>query len=209
MTLFQRTLWVAPIPHPGVDLLTQIDTAIERGFPGTPLATPLIVKAARFAADKHRKQVRKGPGQLPYIVHPIDVAVRAAWAGQDEETITAGLLHDVVEDCDVDPREVAATFSMRTAQIVSAVTNVTKAGDGSGNREQRQALEREHLSHAGPEPRNLKLIDIYCNCRDIVRDEPKFAPVYLAEKRLLLPVLKKGSHPVLYELAAQVVGLSA
>jgi hypothetical protein len=51
-------------------------------------------------------------------------------------------------------------------------------------------------------------VDVYCNCRDVVRDDPKFAPVYLAEKRLLLPVLKTGSHPILYEMAARVVGLA-
>lgn len=84
-------------------VLEAIDFAIERGLPGTPLASQLIRKAARFAFDKHRGQVRKGPDKLPYIVHPVEVGVRLTWAGQDEETIAAGFLHDVVEDCDVDP----------------------------------------------------------------------------------------------------------
>src|SRR5690606_5568532 len=171
-----------------VAALEMIDTSIKGGFSGTPLATPLIRKAARFAFDKHRGQFRKGPDKLPYIVHPVEVGVRLTWAGQDEETIAAGFLHDVVEDCDVDPRELAATFSMRTAQIVVQVTNVTSPTVGL-NRDARQVIEREHLSQACPEARNLKLVDVYCNCRDIVRDEPKFAPKYLAEKRLLLPVI--------------------
>jgi (p)ppGpp synthase/HD superfamily hydrolase len=140
-------------------------------------------------------------------VHPIDVAVLLTWAKQSERTIAAGLLHDVVEDCDVDPREVAVLFGMEVAQLVEQVTNV--ATPPGLNREKRQAIQREHLSGAWPEARNVKLADTYCNGRDIGRDEPKFAPVYLAEKRLLLPLLKKGAHPGLYQLAAEVVGLAA
>lgn len=189
------------------DVLEAIDRAIGEGLSGTPLAKPSIVKAARFAADAHRGQVRKGALRLPYIVHPIDVAVRLAWAGQNEETICAGLLHDVVEDCEVDPREIASVLGMRVAQIVVQVTNVTRPTPGM-NRADRQAVEREHLSRATPEARNLKLVDVYCNARDIVIDEPKFAPRYLAEKRLLLPLLKEGSDPVLYQLTAGVVGLA-
>jgi (p)ppGpp synthase/HD superfamily hydrolase len=203
-----RTLWVAPIVRTGPALLEQVDVAIAAGFAGTPLATKRIVKAAQFAADRHRKQIRKGPKRLPYIVHPIDVAVRLLWAGQDEDTICAGLLHDVIEDCGVEPLEIATVIGMRVAQMVLQVTNVTKPTPGM-NRNERQAIEREHLSRAWPEMKNLKLVDTYCNARDIVQDEPKFAPTYLAEKRLLLPVLEKGSHPVLYQLAAEAVGLAA
>jgi guanosine-3',5'-bis(diphosphate) 3'-pyrophosphohydrolase len=186
-------------------ILEEVDRAIAAGFPGTPLATKLIVKAARFAHEKHRKQIRKGPKKLPYIVHPIDVGVLLLWAGQSETTIAAGFLHDVVEDCDVDRVEVAALFGMEVAQIVEQVTNV--ATPPGLNRAQRQAIQRERYHYAWPEARNLKLGDVYCNCRDIVEDEPKFAPIYLAEKRLLLPILKNGSHPGLYELAAEAVGL--
>jgi guanosine-3',5'-bis(diphosphate) 3'-pyrophosphohydrolase len=177
-----------------------------RRFP-YPLGSELVQKAAFFAFDKHRDQRRKGQRQLPYFVHPLEVAVTLSWAGQDEYTVAAGFLHDVVEDCGVDPCELACLFGMRTAQIVAQVTNVTKKGDGP--RAERQAREREHLSQAWAEARNLKLVDVTCNARDIVADEPAFAPTYLAEKRLLLPEIRLGSLPVLYKLACQAVGLAA
>lgn len=194
-----------PAPVTGPSLLELIDSAIERGFPRTPLAEPVVLKAAGFAAEKHRRHVRKGPGRLPYFVHLIDVAVALVWAEQDAETVAAGFLHDVVEDQGVDPREVAALFGIRVAQIVEQVTNVSRPEDGK--RAVRMAMEREHLKHASPEARNLKLADLTSNTRSIVVDDPSFAPVYLAEKRLILPLLREGSHPVLYQVACWAAGL--
>ncbi len=54
--------------------------------------------ALAFAAKHHDRQVRKGT-RLPYLTHPANVAVILARYDRDEETICAGILHDVVEDC--------------------------------------------------------------------------------------------------------------
>ena len=55
----------------------------------------LILKAYELADDMHKDQMRKSGD--PYIVHPIAVAEILADLGMDEDTIAAGLLHDVVE----------------------------------------------------------------------------------------------------------------
>ena len=57
-----------------------------------------INHAFAFAAKHHDRQVRKGTG-VPYLTHPANVAVILTRYGQDEETVLAGILHDVVEDC--------------------------------------------------------------------------------------------------------------
>jgi (p)ppGpp synthase/HD superfamily hydrolase len=57
-----------------------------------------INHAFAFAAKHHDQQVRKGTG-VPYLTHPANVAVILTRYGQDEDTILAGILHDVVEDC--------------------------------------------------------------------------------------------------------------
>ena len=57
-----------------------------------------INHAFAFAAKHHDQQVRKGT-RVPYLTHPANVAVILARYDQDEETICAGILHDVVEDC--------------------------------------------------------------------------------------------------------------
>jgi (p)ppGpp synthase/HD superfamily hydrolase len=57
-----------------------------------------INHAFAFAAKHHDRQVRKGT-RLPYLTHPANVAVILSLYDQDEDTIIAGILHDVVEDC--------------------------------------------------------------------------------------------------------------
>src|SRR5919205_1041747 len=57
-----------------------------------------INHALAFAAKHHDRQVRKGT-RLPYLTHPANVAIILTRYGQDEPTVVAGILHDVVEDC--------------------------------------------------------------------------------------------------------------
>jgi (p)ppGpp synthase/HD superfamily hydrolase len=57
-----------------------------------------INHAFAFAAKHHDQQVRKGT-RLPYITHPANVAFILARYGQDDDTVIAGILHDVIEDC--------------------------------------------------------------------------------------------------------------
>ena len=57
-----------------------------------------INHAFAFAAKHHDRMVRKGT-RLPYFTQPANVAVILARYDRNEETIVAGILHDVVEDC--------------------------------------------------------------------------------------------------------------
>jgi (p)ppGpp synthase/HD superfamily hydrolase len=57
-----------------------------------------INHALAFAAKHHDQQVRKGT-RLPYLTRPANVAIILARYSQDDQTIVAGILHDVVEDC--------------------------------------------------------------------------------------------------------------
>ena len=57
-----------------------------------------INHAFAFAAKHHDRQVRKGT-RLPYLTHPANVAVILTRYAQDEPTVIAGILHDVIEDC--------------------------------------------------------------------------------------------------------------
>lgn len=56
-----------------------------------------INHALAFAAKHHDQQVRKGT-RLPYLTHPASVAIILTRYGQDDDTIIAGILHDVIED---------------------------------------------------------------------------------------------------------------
>ena len=57
-----------------------------------------INHAFAFAAKHHDRQVRKGTA-LPYLTHPANVAIILTRYGRDDDTVIAGILHDVIEDC--------------------------------------------------------------------------------------------------------------
>jgi (p)ppGpp synthase/HD superfamily hydrolase len=88
-----------------------------------------INHAFAFAAKHHDRQVRKGT-RLPYLTHPANVAVILARYDQDEDTIVAGILHDVIEDCVRDgytremlDQRIADKFGTEVLETVLAVTN--------------------------------------------------------------------------------------
>ena len=84
----------------------------------------LIQHAYEYANKAHEGQFRKS-GEA-YITHPIQVAYILAELQMDAETIAAGLLHDVVEDTDVDLENIAEKFSEEIAMLVDGVTKLGK-----------------------------------------------------------------------------------
>ncbi|MCF0113719.1 MAG: bifunctional (p)ppGpp synthetase/guanosine-3',5'-bis(diphosphate) 3'-pyrophosphohydrolase, partial [Erysipelotrichaceae bacterium] len=62
-----------------------------------------------FATKCHSGQLRKIVN-TPYILHPLEVATIISTMTPDEDLMIAGLLHDVIEDCNVDPKEIKNRF---------------------------------------------------------------------------------------------------
>ena len=88
-----------------------------------------INHAFAFAAKHHDRQVRKGT-RLPYLTHPANVAVILTRYGQDEQTVVAGILHDVIEDCvrdgytrDMLEQRIGDKFGPDVLETVLAVTH--------------------------------------------------------------------------------------
>jgi len=71
-----------------------------------------ILKAASFAAEKHRNQLRKGAESTPYINHPLEVARMLVEDGnvEDASIIAAALLHDTIEDTETTEAELLHHF---------------------------------------------------------------------------------------------------
>lgn len=84
----------------------------------------VIEKAYEYAAEKHSKQKRSS-GE-PYIIHPANCAATLIKLKMDLDSIVAGLLHDVVEDCDVAPEEIEKLFGSNVAAIVVGCTKISK-----------------------------------------------------------------------------------
>ena len=84
----------------------------------------IIKKAYNFAKLKHDGQFRKS-GE-PYIIHPMNVALILTTIYADYETISAGLLHDVLEDCDCTSEEMEEMFGKNITKLVQGVTKLSK-----------------------------------------------------------------------------------
>lgn len=151
----------------------------------------LVLLARTFASRAHKEQVRKYTGE-PYIEHPIAVAEIVRKHNGSKEMIAAALLHDVVEDTDVTLDEVRQEFGDAVANLVDDLTDVSKPEDG--NRATRKAIDRDHTAQASAAAMVIKAADLINNTKSITEHDPKFAKVYLKEKRALLDVMFKIKH---------------
>ncbi len=82
-----------------------------------------FVKEALFFAEKnHKNQFRKSGD--PFINHPISTALYLANMKMDSTTISAALLHDVIEDCGITKEEINSKFGPHVANLVDGVTKL-------------------------------------------------------------------------------------
>lgn len=79
----------------------------------------ILEEAIIYATILHQGKVRKFSGN-PYILHPIEVAQILSTMTDDAEIITAGILHDVVEDTDGTLEEIEKRFGKRVAELVNS-----------------------------------------------------------------------------------------
>jgi (p)ppGpp synthase/HD superfamily hydrolase len=161
----------------------------------------VIKQAEAFAIVQHMGQVRKYTGE-PYHLHVFMVGQYLKAAGESERVVVAGILHDILEDTDTTFAQLERGFGTKVAELVEAVTNVTKPGDGT--RRERKQKELEHLMLAPPEAQSIKYADIIDNVLDVVKFDPDFAEVYLLEKMAIIRNLNKGNK-LLREIARYFV----
>ena len=79
-----------------------------------------VVEAHEFAARCHDGQTRMSGG--PYIEHPLETALFLADLRLDVTTITAALLHDVMEDCGIAYEQLRTNFGEDVAKLVDGVS---------------------------------------------------------------------------------------
>ena len=80
-----------------------------------------IEQALQFAAEAHKRQVRKGTG-IPYIVHPMEVLSILRGMTEDPDILMAGVLHDVLEDTPSGELELEQRFGQRVLKLVKKET---------------------------------------------------------------------------------------
>ena len=129
----------------------------------------LILKAAHFAAEKHRDQRRKDKHASPYIIHPISVALAITQIGgvDDPEILAAALLHDTLEDTETTPEELEAEFGKKVCEYVLDVTD-----DKTLPKDERKRRQIEHAKKISKGAALIKLGDKISNVTDVLDNPP-------------------------------------
>ncbi len=111
-----------------------------------PLSSKKIKKAIDFADRAHDGQYRKS-GE-PFLIHPINVGLILASLKMDADTIIAGLLHDVVEDCEISLTTVKKEFGKNVAKLVDGMTKLLQLDEKLKDQSQAEYFQKMALATA-------------------------------------------------------------
>ena len=126
-------------------------------------------RAVVFATRAHSGQRRRG-SNVPYIIHPLEVATIAATLSDDDDIMCAALLHDTVEDTDVTLDEIEENFGPHVRQLVASETeNKYRDIDPSLSWKRRKEESLLDLKNANEEEKMLWLSDKLSNMRSFFR----------------------------------------
>ncbi|MFO7732198.1 MAG: HD domain-containing protein, partial [Candidatus Aminicenantes bacterium] len=99
-----------------------------------------LQKAYVFAGKAHKGQVRRS-GEA-YLSHPLEVTNYLAGMRLDRTTLTAALLHDVLEDTDVTIADIRETFGKEVADLVEGVTKISRVQAYSPEARRAEAIRK-------------------------------------------------------------------
>lgn len=136
----------------------------------------MFVRAASFAAEKHKDQRRKNVSAEPYINHPLAVARVLVECGVTDETVLCGaVLHDTVEDTGTLIDEIEREFGPIVSGFVVEVTD-----DKSLPKVVRKREQIIHALNASPGAKLIKLADKFDNLAELIQDPPQnWTPEYI------------------------------
>lgn len=137
-------------------------------------------EAVAFAMEAHSGQTRK-MSNTPYILHPLEVAAIAGTMTDELEVMAAAVLHDTVEDCNVDPYVIRDKFGSRVYALVMAETedkmlNISLV-DSWQTRKQDSLIVLENTKDRGV--KILWLSDKLSNMRSFYRESEKSGGEFL------------------------------
>jgi guanosine-3',5'-bis(diphosphate) 3'-pyrophosphohydrolase len=134
------------------------------------LDSELILKAAHFAAIKHKSQRRKGGDKSPYINHPLSVALMISKVGNidDKHILAAALLHDTLEDTDTNPNELEKNFGQKVRFYVEEISDNPKKKSCAS-----KLLQMKNAPLLSDGATIIRVSDKICNIVDIIESRPK------------------------------------
>jgi len=148
----------------------------------------LITSAFWCAENLHCNQLRLS-GE-PYIQHPLNVTVILSEMHADANTISAALLHDTIEDCNITKEEISKKFNSEVAMLVDGVSKI-KSMNFATKDEMIAANQRKVLTAINEDVRIIiiKLADRLHNMRTLaVQDEQKRKENALETIEIFVPI---------------------
>jgi len=136
---------------------------------------PNISEALAFATERHKDQLRKGLGNIPYINHPVAVMKLLSKFGEsDTDLLISALLHDVIEDTAKNEQEVQDLSDIILEKFgENVLLTVIEVSDNKGLPvEERKRLQIIHTTNLSERAKKLKIADKICNILDIKNNPP-------------------------------------
>lgn len=160
-----------------------------------------IYQSFLYAAHAHEGQTRRS-GE-PYIIHPVATCRILAAMHMDEQTITAAMLHDVIEDTDYNKADLSNTFGEDVAELVDGVSKLTQIE--FENQEQAQAENFRKMALAMVQDIRviiIKLADRLHNMRTLmIFPRPKRQRIATETLEIYAPIANRlGMHKFVIEL---------
>lgn len=128
-----------------------------------------VIKALYTAAKAHKNQFRKGNKDIPYIVHPVEVAMILKENDMPEDLIIAGLLHDTLEDTPITEEEIELEFGKRILELVLGASERLEERETTPWKT-RKTHTIEYLANAPKDIKKIACADKLANIRSILRD---------------------------------------
>jgi len=153
---------------------------VANGKNSSETAANLVLEAMRLAERAHRtrpqgphhRKAPDGEDRPAYFIHLAEVGWMLQDAGFDDETVAAGYLHDIIEDCGYTQEQLAQEIgNSAVAEIVKWVSE-DKLDPGTGEKrswQQRNQEYLERLTNAPDKVRALSCADKTSNMRDMNR----------------------------------------
>ncbi|HUZ28210.1 MAG TPA: HD domain-containing protein [Solirubrobacteraceae bacterium] len=152
---------------------------------------PLTQQAIAFARERHGEQRRDADG-APFLVHPLEVAALLERSGYPDHVVASAVLHDVLEDTNVERGELKRRFGPEVCHLVDAVSDDVSIED----EEARKADARERVRAADRDAAAVFAADKISKVRELRmllangKIEPVRAETKLRRYRLALDMLE-------------------
>lgn len=188
-----------------VDLGASLEELLQKIKAYNAKADLSVVRAAYEYAEKAHRGQKRFSGE-PFIVHPLEVAKILAELELDQETLVAGLLHDVVEDTGVTLENIQERFGKEITLLVDGVTKLSRIEYKSKEEQQAENLRKMFLAMAKDiRVILIKLADRMHNLRTL-KYHPAPKQVEIAEETLEIfaPLAHRlGIYRIKWELEDQ------